>query len=60
MKPTEKQIDYAKYLAQRIGQDLPNEFTKEAYSDFIAKWKPVVKHEDDDMNEPSGWGLSYM
>ena len=30
MKPTEKQIDYAKYLAQRMGQDLPNEFTKEA------------------------------
>ena len=60
MKPTEKQIDYAKYLAQRMCEDLPSEFTKEAYSDFIAKLKPVVKHEDDAMNEPSGWGLSYM
>lgn len=60
MSPTDKQIEYAKYLAQRMCQELPKEYTKEAYSKFISKWKPIVKHEDDAMNEPSGCGLSYM
>ena len=43
---------YAKYLAARMCQKLPEEFTKEAYSEFIDKWKPIVKSEDDAMNEP--------
>lgn len=60
MKPTEKQVEYAQYLAKRVCEELPKDYTKEAYSEFITKWKPVVKHEDDAMNEPSGWGLSYM
>ena len=60
MKPTEKQVEYARYLAKRMCRELPKDYTKEAYSEFITKWKPVVKHEDDAMNEPSGWGLSYM
>ena len=44
--PTEKQIEYARYLAQRMSQDLPKDFTKQAYSDFISKWKPAVMAED--------------
>lgn len=60
MKPTEKQVEYAKYLAQRMGVELPKENTKQAYSDFISKWKPVVKHEDDAMNEPDAWQMQYM
>lgn len=33
--PTEKQVEYAKYLSEQTGLDLPKEFTKEAYSRFI-------------------------
>ena len=60
MKPTEKQISYAEYLAKRMCQELPKEYTKKAYSDFIAKWKPLVKQEDDGMNEPNEWEMAYM
>ena len=60
MKQTEKQVEYAKYLAQRMGVELPKENTKQSYSDFISKWKPVVKHEDDAMNEPNAWQMQYM
>ncbi len=60
MIPTEKQIEYSKYLAQRMCQELPKEFTKQAYSDFIAKWKPIVQHEDMRMNEPDDWQMQYM
>ena len=60
MKPTEKQVEYAKYLEQRMGIELPKENTKQAYSDFISKWKPVVKQEDDAMNEPNAWQMQYM
>ena len=59
MNPTEKQIKYSKYLAQRMGVELPKENTKQAYSDFISKWKPVVKHEDDEMNEDDVWQMQY-
>ncbi len=59
MKPTEKQIQYAEYLGMRMGQNLPSEFSKQAYSEFIEKWKPAVKSEDDAMNEPSAWQLRY-
>lgn len=58
MMPTKKQIEYAQYLAKRMCEELPKEFTREAYSAFILKWKPIVKHEDDYMNE-SDWGLAY-
>lgn len=57
--PTEKQIKYAKYLAERMCQELPQEYSKKAYSDFISKWKPIVKVEDDGMNEPNGWQWNY-
>lgn len=60
MKPTIKQIEYAKYLAERMCVELPKEFTKNAYSDFIGKWKPVVQHEDKGMNEPNTWQMQYM
>lgn len=60
MKPTEKQIKYAQYLAKRMGQEMPKDFTKEAYSYFISKWKPIVQHEDMGMNEPDAWQMQYM
>ena len=60
MKQTEKQVEYAKYLAQMMGVELTKENTKQSYSDFISKWKPVVKHEDDAMNEPNAWQMQYM
>ena len=60
MKPTKKQIEYAQYLAQRMCQDLPKEYTKQAYSDFISKWKPAVLEEDKAMNEPDVWQIQYI
>lgn len=60
MIPTEKQIKYAKYLAERMCVELPKEFTKEAYSKFIDWLKPIVKDEDDAMNEPNAWQMQYM
>lgn len=60
MIPTKKQIKYAQYLAKRMCQELPKDFTKEAYSDFISKWKPAVLEEDKAMNEPSAWQMQYM
>ena len=58
-EPTQKQVKYANYLAKRMCQDLPSEYTKEAYSEFISKWKSAVKAEDDGMNEPSAWQMQY-
>lgn len=60
MKPTEKQIEYAQYLAKRMCQEMPKKFTKEAYSDFISKWKPAVLEEDKAMNESNEWQMQYM
>lgn len=57
---TQAQIKYAEYLAKRMCVEVPKEKTKQAYSDFIAKWKPVVKHEDAGMNEPNSWQMQYM
>lgn len=59
MKATEKQIAYAKYLAQRMCVELPTDNTKEAYSAFIDKWKPLVAQEDEAMNEPNEWQWQY-
>jgi len=36
MKPTEKQIDFAKTIAKKLGIQLPAEYTKEAYNKFIS------------------------
>lgn len=58
--PTQKQTEYAEYLANRMCQNLPDDFTKKAYSEFIDRWKPVVKQEDDAMNEPDAWQMQYM
>ena len=60
MEPTEKQVKYAKYLAHRMCEELPKEYTKQAYSDFISKWKPAVMEEDAGMNEPDDWQMQYM
>ena len=57
---TQAQIKYAEYLAQRMCVEVPKEKTKQAYSDFIAKLKPIVKHEDARMNEPNSWQMQYM
>lgn len=57
--PTDKQVEYAKYLSERMCKELPKEFTKQAYSDFISWLKPMVKAEDDAMNEPDEWQLKY-
>lgn len=59
-EPSEKQIRYAAYIASRVCESLPKEFTKKAYSEFIDKWKPVVKHEDCAMNEPNSWQMQYL
>lgn len=58
-KPTQKQVEYAQYLAKRTCMSLPSEYSKKAYSVFIDKVKPMVKHEDDAMNEPSAWQMQY-
>ena len=57
---TEKQIKYATYLAQWIGVELPKSKTKDVYSKFISKWKPVVEEEIKGMNEPDSWQMQYM
>lgn len=58
-KPTIKQVAYVEYLAQRMCQKLPKEYTKKAYSEFIDVWKPIVKHEDNGMNDPNAWQMQY-
>lgn len=57
--PTYKQEEYAKYLAKRMGVNLPSNYTKSAYSEFIDYWKPIVQHEDNGMNEPNAWQWQY-
>lgn len=48
----DRQVEYAKYLAEKLGQpELPEEVMKQAYSDFISWFKPMVKAEDDAMND---------
>lgn len=60
MKPTEKQVKYAEYIAKRMCQEIPKDFTKEAYSEFISNGRPIVQHEDMGMNEPDTWQMQYM
>ena len=57
--PTQKQVEYAQYLAKRMCKDLPKEYTKAAYSAFISYLEPAVKAEDDAMNEPNEWQWQY-
>ncbi len=47
-------------MDKRDLQDLPKEYTKQAYSEFISKWKPAVLEEDKGMNEPDAWQMQYM
>lgn len=35
-KPSDKQINYAKAIAKTLGIELPQEFSRTAYSDFIS------------------------
>ena len=36
-EPSQKQIDFAIAIAETIGDDLPDDFTKEAYHEFISE-----------------------
>ena len=38
-RPTDKQIDFAETIAKELGLDLPKEYTKFAYSEFIGEWQ---------------------
>lgn len=49
--PTKEHIEYAQYLAQRMRQDLPKEYTEKAYWDFICKWERPVWVEDEEMKD---------
>ena len=44
-KPTEKQVDYVTSICEVLGIDLPDEETKEAYSDFIYEHEKEFKQE---------------
>lgn len=59
MKPTEKQIEYAKYLAQRMGVHLSKEFTKQAYSEFISKMREVKEEQEPIFDKPHIKGDYY-
>lgn len=37
-EPTEKQVAFAKKIAERLDVDLPEEYTRTAYSEFIGDW----------------------
>lgn len=37
-KPTYRQIEFAEKIAETLCLDLPQDYTKEAYSDFISEW----------------------
>ena len=38
-RPTEKQVDFAEAIAAELGLDLPKEYTKSAYGEFIGEWQ---------------------
>ena len=38
-RPTEKQVDFAEAIAKELGLDLPKEYTKSAYGEFIGEWQ---------------------
>lgn len=38
-RPTEKQVDFAEAIAKELGLDLPKEYTKSAYGEFIREWQ---------------------
>lgn len=44
-KPTEKQTDYVTAICETLGLDLPDEETKEAYSDFIDEHEKEFRQE---------------
>lgn len=60
-KPTQKQIEYAQAIAERLGEDLTRvEFTKYEYSRFIQNHKDryyVTCISDEDFSESGGLGI---
>lgn len=62
MKPTEKQISYAVDIARLLEIPLPEEDSKQAYSDFISKHVDEYNRcrysfDDDDFADIYGMGL---
>lgn len=45
MVATDKQISYAKDIAEWFGVELPKDTTKESYSAFLEKYAPVYRRE---------------
>lgn len=46
--PTQKQIEFVEAIADKLDLYLPDEFTKEAYSEFISVWKDEYYHSKGD------------
>jgi hypothetical protein len=38
-EPTDRQVDYAEKIAATLNLDLPEDFSKYAYSEFISEWE---------------------
>lgn len=47
-EPTEKQVAFAKKIAERLDVDLPEEYTRTAYSEFIGEWKDCIGYDRDE------------
>ena len=41
--PTQKQIEYARAIHELLGKELPEEITKQAYSDYIDRHAAAYK-----------------
>ena len=41
--PTQKQIEYARAINELLGKELPEEITKQAYSDYIDRHAAAYK-----------------
>lgn len=57
-KPTQKQIEYAEAIAERLGEDLSRvQFTKYEYARFIRNNKDRYYVTDEEFSEDGGLGL---
>lgn len=45
-KPTEAQVEFAEKIAEKLDLELPEDFTREAYSGFISEWKDDMYFEE--------------
>jgi long-subunit fatty acid transport protein len=51
--PTEKQYSYASSISEKLNIDLPEEFSKSAYSEFIDKYKFKLRFEENKWSNKS-------